>query len=259
MNVGTAKPSIAELAEVKHHLINSLSVSDNYSAGQFESDALESIVKIFSSADYAILCGGSGLYVDLVCKGTDDMPARNDELRSQLNEEYKTSGIGVLQEKLKKLDPEFYETIDLSNPHRLIRAIEVCITSGKKYSELRTNSKSKRPFNIIKIGLEDEREKLYERIDERVDSMMKNNLLAEAQSLIEYRSLNALQTVGYSELFEFMDGKLSLEEAVHLIKQHTRNYAKRQWTWFRKDKQIHWFTPRSRFEDIVSCIVSEAG
>ena len=243
LNIGTAKPSVAELNEVRHHLVNSLSIQDEYNAGRFETDALECILKIFSEKNIAVLCGGSGLYVDLVCQGSDEMPARNPELRDQLNELYKKNGLTALQEKLKLLDPEFYEIVDLNNPHRLIRALEVCISSGKKYSELRTSTKNKRPFTIVKIGLEDDREKIYRRIDERVDEMMNHHLLEEAKSLFQFRSLNALQTVGYSELFDFIDGNISLEEAVRLIKQHTRNYAKRQWTWFRKDNEIKWFHP----------------
>ncbi|MEO8086983.1 MAG: tRNA (adenosine(37)-N6)-dimethylallyltransferase MiaA [Bacteroidota bacterium] len=253
MNIGTAKPTADELGEAKHHLINSLSVFDDYSAGRFETDALECIRKIFANVDYAILCGGSGLYVQLVCNGSDKLPARNPELRSQLTILFNEQGIQALQEKLLNLDPEFYSRMDLNNPHRLIRAIEVCMESGKKYSELRTNARSKRPFKIIKVGLEEEREMIYQKIDERVDVMINNGLPDEVQSLLPARGLNALRTVGYSELFEFIDGKVSLPEAVSLIRQHSRNYAKRQWTWFKKDKEIAWFRPKD-YEAIVEYI-----
>lgn len=255
MNIGTAKPKPDELDQVPHHMINSLSIHDSYSAGQFETDALESILKIFSVSDHAILCGGSGLYVDLVCRGADEMPARNEKLRLELNDIFNREGIHSIQKRLKELDPEYYLSADLNNPHRLIRAIEVCITTGKKYSDLRTSKVNKRPFNIIKIGLEEEREIVYRMIDERVDRMMNENLLDEAKSLYRFRDLNALQTVGYSELFDFLDGKLTLDEAVNLIRQHTRNYAKRQWTWFRKDKEIAWFRPKD-YKEIISYITS---
>jgi tRNA dimethylallyltransferase len=253
MNIGTAKPSASELAEVRHHLINSISIHDDYNAGRFETDALECILGIFKSSDYAILCGGSGLYVDLVCNGSDNLPERNPLLRAELTALFEKEGIETLQQKLQRLDPEFYETIDRQNPHRLIRAIEVCIQSGKKYSGLRTEKKSKRPFQIIKVGLEDEREVVYKHIDERVERMISANLLKEAQALYEFRNLNALQTVGYTELFEFIEGKIPFADAVRLIKQHTRNYAKRQWTWFRRDKDIEWFKPRD-FEKITEYI-----
>jgi len=256
MNVGTAKPNAAQLEAVKHHLVNSHSINDDYNAGRFETDALECLLDIFSRHDFAILCGGSGLYVDLVCKGSDELPHKNPVLREQLNVLYKEKGIEVLQEKLKQLDPEFYAVIDLDNPHRLIRAIEVCIESGKKYSEMRTGKKLKRPFGIIKIGLEDDREKIYERINDRVDDMIKNHLLEEVKSLYDVRHLNALRSVGYNELFSFLDQKISLEEAVSQIKQHTRNFAKRQWTWFKKDKDMQWFRPGEK-EAVISYINSK--
>jgi len=250
MNIGTAKPSANELAFAPHHLINFLSIHDEYNAGRFEEDALKSIEQIFFKKETAILCGGSGLYIDIVCKGADKLPSRNSEIRNELNKLYQESGIEELQKRLADLDPEFYNQVDQNNPHRLIRALEVCILTGKKYSELRKGKKQQRPFNIIKIGLEDEREKVYQRINERVDEMMKQGLLEEAKTLYPHRHLNALQTVGYKELFDYLDNKTSLEEAINLIKQHTRNYAKRQWTWFRKDKEIHWFGS-IQFEEIT--------
>ena len=250
MNAGTAKPSSSQLEEVRHHLINSHSIHEDYNAGRFETDALEALIGIFSAHEFAVLCGGSGLYIDLVCKGTDDMPHRNPALREQLNATLKEKGITTLQETLQKLDPEYFKVIDLNNPHRLIRAIEVCMESGKKYSEMRTKKNAERPFRILKIGLEDEREIVYRKINERVDEMMKNGLLAEAKSLYPWRDLNALHTVGYKELFSFLDGNITLEEAFAQIKQHTRNFAKRQWTWFKKDKTMRWFRPEESDEVI---------
>ncbi len=258
MGIGTAKPSASQLLESKHHLVNSFSIHDEYNAGCFEKDSLECLLKIYSTNDLAILCGGSGLYVDLVCNGSDELPLRNPAVRDELTTLHKTSGIVALQKKLKELDPEFFSQIDLNNPHRLIRALEVCISSGKKYSELREGKKSKRPFKIIKIGLEDDREKVYERINTRVEEMMKNGLLEEAKSLFEFRHLNAMQTVGYTELFNFIEGRISLQEAVDQIKQHTRNYAKRQWTWFKKDREMRWFKPEQS-EAIIEYISSYTG
>jgi tRNA dimethylallyltransferase len=256
MNVGTAKPSLTQLAEVKHHLINSHSIHDDYNAGRFETDALECLIEIFGKHDYAILCGGSGLYVDLVCKGTDELPQRNPSLREHLAAILKEKGIEELQEMLQKLDPEYYKDIDLNNPHRLIRAIEVCMESGKKYSDLRTMKRAKRPFRILKIGIEDEREKVYQKINERVDNMIDNGLLDEVKSLYSLRDLNAMHTVGYTELFSFLDKKISMDEAVLLIKQHTRNFAKRQWTWFKKENDMKWFRPAEK-EQIISYIREE--
>lgn len=258
MTIGTAKPAPDELKEVKHHLINSLSVFEDYNAGRFETDALECILDVFSRSNFAVLCGGSGLYVDLVCRGADDLPPGNAALRAELAKLLEENGIGALQSKLRELDPEYFNRVDLQNPHRLIRAIEVCIGTGKKYSELRTEKRERRPFKIIRVGLEDERENIYRRIDERVDRMMHDGLLREVQSLFEARRLNALQAVGYRELFEFMEGKFSLEEAVRRIKQHTRNYAKRQWTWFRRDKEIKWFRPgaEGRVIDYINAIIA---
>lgn len=241
MDAGTAKPSQEELMEVKHHLINSLSIHDDYNAGRFEADAIKIISELFRHKDMVILCGGSGLYIDLVCHGSDELPVRNETLRNELADLLAKEGLEALQHMLKELDPDYYEIVDRRNPQRLMRAIEVCRESGKKYSELRTNKKITRPFEVIWIGLDDERETIYQRIDGRVDEMMKNGLLEEAGSLRTFRHLNALQTVGYSEMFEFLEGKISLEEAISRIKQHTRNYAKRQLTWFRKNKQLTWF------------------
>jgi tRNA dimethylallyltransferase len=241
LNIGTAKPAADELKLAKHHFINSISIQDEYNVGMFEEDALLVLQKVFSAHPIAILCGGSGLYIDAVCNGMDNLPQQDAGLRQELNQLYKQKGIDALRNHLKELDPVFYEEADTDNPHRMIRAIEVCLISKKPYSELRKKQKAHRPFHIIKIGIEDDREIVYQKINERVDKMIADGLIEEAKSLFEFRHLNALQTVGYKELFDYFDSKTTIDEAINLIKQHTRNYAKRQWTWFRRDKEIKWF------------------
>ncbi|MCX6291504.1 MAG: tRNA (adenosine(37)-N6)-dimethylallyltransferase MiaA [Bacteroidetes bacterium] len=248
MNVGTAKPTEAERKKIIHHFIDSLSIHDSYNVGQYETDALVCLRKIFDKQDTAVLVGGSGLFVNVVCNGMDQLPESNPELRNELRLSWNEQGIEFLQKKLLELDPEYYETVDRSNPHRLIRAIEVCLQTGLKYSELRKREKKERDFNIIKIGLDDDRDIVYERINNRVEEMMKNGLLKEAQQLFQLRTLNALQTVGYRELFDYMEKKTALEEAVALIRQNTRRYSKRQLTWFRKEEDIAWFRPNQEKE-----------
>lgn len=247
MNIGTAKPSPEELSAAKHHFINSLSVKDEYNVGMFERDALNELDSLFRKKDMAILAGGSGLYINAVCNGFDEVPRANKDIRDKLTEAYKKEGIEYLQNTLKKLDEEHYRKVDLKNSHRLIRAIEVCMITGKPYSEFRKGQKQKRNFTPVKIGLKLDREKLYERINERVDVMMRSGLLEEAKALAPFRAggilPNSLQTVGYKELFDHLEGITDLEKAVDLIKQNTRNFAKRQMTWFRKDDEIKWFDP----------------
>ena len=253
MEIGTAKPGKEELASVKHHFINSLSVKDEYNVGMFEKDTLKILDSIFQKKDMAIMTGGSGLYINAVCNGFDKLPEANREIRSKIIETYKQEGIIYLQHTLKRLDEEHYKKIDIKNPHRLIRAIEVCMTTGKSYSKLRIGEKQKRSFSSIKIGLNMEREKLYQKINTRVDEMIKAGLLDEVKSLVKYKSLNSLQTVGYKELFEYLEEKTSLEKAIDLIKQNSRNFAKRQMTWFRKDQDIKWFEP-NELENILDYI-----
>lgn len=243
MIIGTAKPSKTELASVKHHLVNSLSVTEEYNVGMFERDALRILTDIFSKKDIAIMAGGSGLYINAVCNGFDEVPQADKEVRANLTAMYKKEGIDYLQSTLQKLDPVHYKKVDIKNPHRLIRAIEVCTVTGKPYSDLRKGKKQKRDFNVVKIGLNMEREKLYKKINARVDEMMKAGLLEEVRSLDKYKELNSLKTVGYNELFNHLDRKTDLKQAVDLIKQNTRNFAKRQMTWFRKDEEIQWFEP----------------
>lgn len=248
MDIGTAKPTAEQLKKVKHHLVNSISVKDDYNAGAFESDALEKLDEIFSKHNAAILVGGSGLYIDAICNGFDRLPEHDENIRNELSELFKTKGIKALQKKLKELDPVYYNTVDVNNTHRVMRAIEVCLVTGKKFSELRTRKKVKRNFSVLKIGLNVERKILYETINERADQMMNDGLLEEAKRLFPLRNHNALQTVGYKELFSHLEGKISLEEAVELIKRNSRRYAKRQLTWFNKDKEIHWFAPEDTEE-----------
>ncbi|MEY3678092.1 MAG: tRNA ((37)-N6)-dimethylallyltransferase MiaA [Bacteroidota bacterium] len=241
MTIGTAKPSPEELSLVKHHFVDSHAISEEFSVGHFEKQGLETLNHIFNTHQTAIMAGGSGLYVKAITQGFDELPLIPASLREQLNARLREYGIAPLQEQLKELDPEYYAALDVHNPQRVIRALEVCLHSGKKFSEFRIQNQKKRPFRTIKIGLEMQREALYERINQRVELMMKAGLLKEVESLLAHRQLNALQTVGYQELFEYLDGKCSLEAAVALIKQNTRRFAKRQITWFKRDPEIHWF------------------
>jgi tRNA dimethylallyltransferase len=243
MSIGTAKPNSGELNAVPHHFIGSHSITENYNVGKFESEALAKIEELHKTHDTVVMVGGSGLYINAVCNGFDDLPEANQQLRDKLAETLANKGIEALQEQLQALDPEYYNQINIANPHRLIRALEVCIVSGKTYTELRKNTRKTRPFNIIKIGLDMDRNLLYKRINQRVDMMMSEGLLKEAMDLYSQKDLNALQTVGYSELFDFMDNKISLEKAIEQIKQNTRRYAKRQLTWFRRDEETKWFSP----------------
>lgn len=253
MDIGTAKPSKEELEKVPHHFINSLGIDEKYNVGRFEEEALKKTSLLFKNYDILFLTGGSGLYIDALCNGIDDLPGTEISVREELNRIYKTEGIEALQKKLLETDPEYYSQTDKNNPHRLIRALEVSIISGRKYSSFRKNISKKRDFITKKIGLLIDRVELYNRINLRVDAMIKNGLVKEVQALLPYRNENALQTVGYKEIIEFSDHKISLDEAIEAIKQNTRNYAKRQMTWFRKDKEIHWFEPEE-FESICKFI-----
>jgi len=253
LNIGTAKPTPAELNEVKHHFINSLSIHDDYDVSRFEDDAIKCLEDLYKKNDVAILVGGSGLFVQAVCNGFDPLPESDQSIRSGLKKMLDEKGIESLQAKLEMLDPEYYATVDAHNPHRLIRALEVCLTTGMKYSELRKKINKPRSFIPVKIGLDDEREKVYQRINARVEEMIHNGLADEARKLYPLRHLNALQTVGYRELFDWMENKITFDDAVELIRQNTRRYAKRQLTWFRKDREITWFKPGEAAE-IISFI-----
>lgn len=248
LNIGVARPSEAELAEVPHHFIACKSVEDYYSVSRYEEEALALLERLFARYDTVILAGGSGLYVNAVCNGIDELPDPSPALRQELKDLLQEKGIGHLQQKLKELDPVFYEKIDLQNSVRLRRALEVCLTTGKPYSSLRTNPRKKRPFAIERYVLDRPKEELYHRINLRVDLMMQSGLLNEAKALYPHRALNALQTVGYRELFDYFDGKISLEQAVTDIKTHTRRYAKRQLTWLRAQENVTWIDARQRQE-----------
>ncbi|MFC5271601.1 tRNA (adenosine(37)-N6)-dimethylallyltransferase MiaA [Adhaeribacter terreus] len=241
MNIGTAKPTPEEQQNIRHHFIDSHSITEEYNAGQFEADALKILDEIFQEKDVAIMVGGSGLYVRALCEGMDDMPDVAPEIREELNLKLETEGLETVGKMLEKLDPEYFALVDQANPQRVIRALEVCLASGKPYSYFRSQQKKQRPFQIIKIGLTRNREELYKRIDLRMDQMLAQGLLDEAKSLEKYKSHNALQTVGYTEIFDFLEGKYDWHEAVRLLKRNSRRYAKRQLTWFRKDPEFTWF------------------
>lgn len=242
MNIGTATPSAEELSQVKHHFIGNLSIHQNYNVSSFEQDALALLERLFQSKDSVVVVGGSGLYLDALAYGIDDLPDASEELRMDLKRLYDNEGIEVLQSKLEKLDPIFYTQIDKQNPKRLLRALEVCLTTGKPYSELRIGQKKERHFKIRWIGLEQDREQLNKRINLRVDIMLEAGLLEEVKQLYPYKNLNALNTVGYKEFFLWMDAKESFEWAVEKVKTNSRRYAKRQMTWFRKNEDIHWIS-----------------
>lgn len=249
MNIGTAKPSEEELAAAPHHFINSHSVKTLFSVGDFEVEALKRIDQLFLKNDVVIMVGGSGLYIDAVCKGLDELPEIDLNIREQLNQQLANDGIESIKTQLQQLDPAYFDKVDQSNPQRMIRGLEVVLSSGQKLSSFLTAQKKERPFNIIKIGLNTERSLLYSRINHRVDLMMDAGLLAEVKNLQAYRKYNALNTVGYSELFDFIDSKTDLNSAIAMIKQNTRRFAKRQLTWFRRDESIAWFEP-NQLEEI---------
>lgn len=254
LNIGTAKPTKEEQEAAKHHFIDNLSIKEEYNASKFEKQVLEFLGVFFQKKNIGILCGGSGMYVDALLNGFDqNIPSADEELRKDLQTELKEKGIESLQRKLKELDPEFYEEVDLHNSKRLIRAIEICHLSQTTYSELRKGKKKKRSFEVIKIGLEMEREKLYHKINQRVDSMIDKGLIDEAKGVFLCRDHNALKTVGYRELFDHFDGKMSLDEAIEKIKVNSRRYAKRQISWFKRDEEIKWFSA-DRNKEIIQYI-----
>ena len=254
MSIGTAAPTPQELAVAPHHFIHQKSVEEEYSVGDFEREALGKLEQLFQKHEKIVMVGGSGLYVDAVTKGLDNFPEVAPATREQLNRELQEKGIEQLQERLQQLDPEYYAEVDINNPHRLIRALEICIATGKSYSSFRRNKKAERPFKTIEIGLSAEREIVYDRINRRVDNMMEEGLLEEAKRLYPKRKLNALNTVGYKEIFRYLDGEWSLEQAVAEIKKNSRRFAKRQFTWFRKNKDITWFNYTTPPGDIIKFI-----
>lgn len=241
MRIGTAAPTAQERAAAKHHLVGHKSITERYSCGMFETEALTILETIYQSHTMALLVGGSMLYIDAVCSGIDDFPTPDPELRKSLEDQLKTDGIESLRAQLRLLDPEHYDKVDLKNSQRVLKAVEVCLQTGRPYSSFRTNPQKVRPFKTIKIGLNLPREILYERINARVDRMINQGLVEEAKSLYPHRHHNALKTVGYREIFDYIDGKISLEKAIELIKRNSRHYAKRQLTWWARDKEIEWF------------------
>ncbi|MFY9241806.1 MAG: tRNA (adenosine(37)-N6)-dimethylallyltransferase MiaA [Polaribacter sp.] len=254
MTIGTAVPDVTELAAAKHHFIQDRSIFDDYNVGQFERDALKKLDELFLKNPIQIMVGGSGLYIDAVLKGLDYFPEVNPEIRKDLTKELEEKGIESLQEKLKQLDLETYETIAIDNPHRIMRALEICIGTETPYSTFKNKAKEPRNFNVIKIGLTADREILYNRINKRVDVMLENGLLEEAKNLHKNKNLNALQTVGYREIFAYFESDFTKEFAISEIKKNTRRFAKRQGTWFRKDEEIEWFDFETSTKEIIKKI-----
>ena len=254
MSIGTAAPTEEQLAEVKHYFVKILELQQYYSAAQYEEDAINLIGQLSSTHNNLLLSGGSMMYIDAVCNGIDDIPTVAPEIREELKERLHTEGLEKLRNELKLLDPEYYNIVDLKNPKRIVHALEICYTSGKTYTSFRIRKRKERPFQIIKIGLRRERNELFERINKRVDMMMEEGWLEEAKSLYPHRQLNALNTVGYKELFKYFDGTWELDFAIEKIKKNTRDYAKKQMTWFAHDEDIHWFSPDNEKEilDFIS-------
>lgn len=243
LKIGTAAPTEEQMAQVKHYFVGSLSIGDYYSASMYEQDILQLLNTLFKDSDYALLSGGSMMYIDAVCNGIDDIPTVDDKTRDTLKRRLEEEGLEPLVEELHRLDPEHWAIVDRQNPRRVVHALEICLMTGKTYTSFRKAEKKERPFQIIKIGLNRDREELYHRINVRVDQMMAQGLLNEVRAMNEYRNVNALNTVGYKELFNYLDGLWTLDEAVERIKGNTRRYARKQLTWFKRDLQMRWFHP----------------
>jgi len=243
LQIGTAVPNSQELHTVKHNLVQNHSIHEYYNASHFETEAIEIINGIFSQKEIAVMTGGSMLYIDVACNGIDELPSIDHEIRLKITERFETDGLDQLRRELKKIDPEYYQIVDLKNHKRIMHALEIFYMTGRKYSTFRINTKKERDFNILKIGLNTDRKKLHEKINQRVDQMIKHGLIDEARSLYQLKHLNSLNTVGYKEIFDYFDNKCSLEEAIELIKRNTRRYARRQLTWFNKDPEVFWFQP----------------
>lgn len=254
--IGTAAPTEEQLKRVPHHLVGILSPNDYYSASEYENEALSVINKLHEQHDTVILTGGSMMYIDAICKGIDIMPDIDQELRNDISKMYNEEGLDPIRQKLKLLDPIYYDQVDLKNTQRVIHALEVCIMTGKPYSSFRLNTIKERPFDIIKVGFNRPRPELYDRINKRVDEMIKDGLEEEARQLYPMKHLNSLNTVGYKEMFEYFDGNWTLEEAIDKIKQHSRNYARKQLSWFNRDKSIKWIDLSDKNIDVVNEIQS---
>ena len=255
LKIGTAAPTPDQLARVKHHFVGTLKLTDYYSAAQYEAEVMAKLEELYQEKDVVVLTGGSMMYVDAICKGIDDIPTVDKDTRELMLKKYEEEGLEHLCAELKLLDPEYYNIVDLKNPKRVIHALEICYMTGKTYTSFRTRSTKERPFRIIKIGLTRDREELYDRINRRVDEMMKEGLLEEAKSVYDYKHLNSLNTVGYKEIFKYLDGEWTLPFAIEKIKQNTRIYSRKQVTWYRKDGDIAWFHP-SDIEGIINNIES---
>lgn len=243
LKIGTAAPTSKQLARVKHHFVGTLQLTDYYSAAKYEAEVMKKLDELFKRHNVIVLTGGSMMYVDAVCKGIDDIPTVDEETRKTLMQHYENVGLERLCAKLKILDPEYYDIVDKKNPKRVIHALEICYMTGQTYTSFRTSQTKERPFNIIKVGLRREREELYARINKRVDIMMEDGLLEEAKSVYQYKNLNSLNTVGYKEMFKYLDGEWELPFAIEKIKQNSRIYSRKQVTWFKRDADITWFHP----------------
>ncbi|MDD4432207.1 MAG: tRNA (adenosine(37)-N6)-dimethylallyltransferase MiaA [Parabacteroides sp.] len=241
--IGTAAPTAEQLARIKHYFVGTLSLTDYYNASQFEEEVLLCLENLFQSTSNVVMTGGSMMYIDAVCNGIDELPTVSQEIRTNLMKRFEVEGLDPIQEDLKRLDPQHYNEVDLNNYKRVIHALEICLMTGRPYSELRTKTKKTRPFRIIKIGLTRDREELCDRINARVDQMMRDGLLEEARHVYPYKHLNSLNTVGYKEMFNYLDGEWPLDFAIEKIKRNSRVYARKQMTWFKRDKEINWFHP----------------
>lgn len=256
LKIGTAAPTEEYLNRVKHYFVGTLKLTDYYSAAQYESDVISLLDELFKTKDVLLLTGGSMMYIDAICKGIDDIPTVDDETRQMMTKKYEDEGLERLCAELKLLDPEYYSIVDLKNPKRVIHALEICYMTGKTYTSFRTGNKKQRPFNIIKIGLNRDREELYDRINKRVDIMIEDGLIDEVKSVYQYKNLNSLNTVGYKEIIQYLDGNCTLDFAIDKIKQNSRIYSRKQMTWFKRDSEIKWFHP-DKEEDIIGYIESK--
>ena len=255
LKIGTARPTDEQTQAVRHYFVGTLGLDDYYSASLFEQQVLQLLDQLFQTSDYALLTGGSMMYIDAVCDGIDDIPTIDEETRRLMKQRLADEGLEALCEELRRLDPEYYEIVDRQNPRRVVHALEICTMTGKTYTSFRRRERRQRPFRIVKIALNRPREELYERINRRVDQMMSDGLLDEARALYPKKGLNALNTVGYKELFDYLDGRWPLEEAVERIKGNTRRYARKQLTWYKKDEQIRWFHPDDK-QSIIDYIIN---
>lgn len=257
MKIGTARPDEAELAQARFYFVGNLSITDYYSAARYEQDALRLLAELFRTSDYVILSGGSMMYVDAVVKGIDDIPTVPDDIRAEMKQRLESEGLEALSDELKRLDPEYHAIVDLKNPRRVLHALEICHSTGRTYTSFRVRACKPRPFNIIKIGLNIPRPRLFERINGRVDKMIAEGLVDEARELYPQRGLTALNTVGYNEMFKYFDGEMTLPVAIERMKKNTRVYAKKQLTWYKRDEEMTWFGPDD-FDSIVEYIKSKS-